>query len=97
MKIAIKKFGDMLTSRPAGKDAYAGFLPTLKNIGENEPVEIDFEDVGSLSPSWADEFLTPLLKQYGERLCLKTSQNLSVSTTIETLEETNGYKFKVCR
>jgi len=97
MKIIIKKFGDLLTSRPAGKDAYAGFLPTLKNLAKDEIVEVDFEGVNSLSPSWADEFLTPLLKQYSDRLCLKNTQNLSVLTTIETLEETNNYKLKICK
>lgn len=95
MKIAIKKFGDMLTSRPAGKDAYAGFLPTLKNVGEDETVEVDFDGVNSLSPSWADEFLTPLQAKYGNRIYLINTQNPPVKMTVETLEETNDIKFQI--
>ncbi|KKU06503.1 MAG: hypothetical protein UX09_C0050G0007 [Candidatus Uhrbacteria bacterium GW2011_GWE2_45_35] len=95
MKIQLKKFGEVLISRPTGKDAYNGFLPTLKNLSENENLEVDFEGVFSLSPSWADEFLTPMLQNFGNRLFLIKSQNPSVLTTIEILEETNNYKFQM--
>ncbi|HBR81060.1 MAG: hypothetical protein UW63_C0050G0004 [Candidatus Uhrbacteria bacterium GW2011_GWF2_44_350] len=95
MKIQLKKFGEVLISRPTGKDAYIGFLPTLKNLSENENLEVDFEGVFSLSPSWADEFLTPMLQNFGNRLFLIKSQNPSVLTTIEILEETNNYKFQM--
>lgn len=95
MKIQLEKFGSILTSRPAGKDAYAGFLSVLNTIADDETVEVDFNGVSSLSPSWGDEFLTPLLGKFGERLLLIHAKNLSVSMTIETLEETNGIKFQV--
>lgn len=95
MRIQLEKFGNTLTSRPAGKDAYTGFSSTLKNIPEGELVEVDFDGVSSLSPSWGDEFLTPLLERFGKLLFLKNTQNPSVSTTIETLEETNNYKFQI--
>lgn len=95
MRIQLEKFGSTLTSRPAGKDAYTGFSSVLNGATDDEIVEVDFSGVSSLSPSWGDEFLTPLLEKFRERLILINTQNLSVSTTIETLEETSGNKFQV--
>lgn len=93
MKIEIKKFGTLLTSRQLGKEALAAFEPSLKNIPENEEVLIDFDGAMTFSPSWGDEFLTPLAKRYGERLKLMKTDNPSVVATIETLEEANNFKF----
>lgn len=87
MLIEIKKFGDILVSRQAGREAFAAFLPTLKNIKEEEDVLVDFSSVNVLSPSWADEFLTPLLERFGDNLKLISSQNSSVKLTIQTIEE----------
>ncbi len=87
MTIELKKFGTTLSSRPAGKEAYASFLPSLKELSADEKIEIDFDGIGSLSPSWADEFLTPLRDQYLERLILLPTDNLSAKVTIQLLEE----------
>jgi len=65
MIIELKKFGQTLTSREEGREAFAAFKPTLNIISDRESVEIVFTDVNTLSPSWADEFLTPLFKQFG--------------------------------
>ena len=93
MKIEIKKFGSLLTSRQLGKEALAAFEPSLRNISENEEELIDFEGTMTFSPSWGDEFLTPLAKRYGERFKLMDSDNSSVIALIETLEEANNFKF----
>jgi len=93
MKIEIRKFGSLLTSRQAGKEALAAFEPSLKDVSENEEVLIDFEGTMTFSPSWGDEFLTPLAKRYGDRFKLMDSKNSSVIGTIETLEEANNFKF----
>jgi hypothetical protein len=95
MKIELKKFGEILISRPAGKDAYAGFLPILKKVSEGETVIVDCAGIQALSPSWADEFLTPLLEKFKKNFYLTNTQNPSVALTVETLEETNGYKFQI--
>ena len=93
MKIEIKKFGLLLTSRQLGKEALAAFEPSLKDVSENEDVLIDFDGTMTFSPSWGDEFLTPLAKRYGNRFKLMSSDNPSVVATIETLEEANNFKF----
>ncbi|MBU0530928.1 MAG: DUF4325 domain-containing protein [Candidatus Uhrbacteria bacterium] len=95
MIINITKFGSVLTSRQAGKEAYLAFTPTLEGVGEEEEIVIDFEGVAAFSPSWGDEFLTPLNKSFGGRLFLKNTENPSVSLTISTLEETTGLKYQI--
>lgn len=93
MIILMKKFGQVLTSRQSGKEAYSAFLPILSNIKNNNKIVIDFEGVNVLSPSWADEFLTPLLERFGKRLKLIPSQNASVKLTIKTIEDILGQHF----
>jgi hypothetical protein len=93
MKINIKKFGTTLTSRQAGKEAFLAFQPTLSNVGTNEPIEVDFEGVVTFSPSWGDEFLTPLQKEFDERLTLEHTANPSVQATLELLEQIHKVKF----
>ena len=93
MKIEIKKFGTLLTSRQSGKEALAAFEPSLKDISKDEEVLIDFDGTMTFSPSWGDEFLTPLAKRYGDRFKLMKTDNPSVVATIETLEEANNFKF----
>ena len=87
MRIALKKFGTTLTSRQAGSEALKAFQPQLRDVTADERVEIDFDGVLTLSPSWADEFLTPLINQFGQRLVLLPSDNLSVKATMHLLQE----------
>ena len=94
MTIYITKFGSVLTSRPSGKEAYAAFLPILAGAKKNEDVLVDFDGISTFSPSWGDEFLTPLQKKIGGRLTLKNLSNPSVALTISTLERINGTTFK---
>lgn len=94
MIINITKFGSVLISRQAGKEAYGAFLPTLAGLNDKEKILVDFDGVSSFSPSWGDEFLTPLQNQFEDRLTLKNITNPSVSLTITTLERMNGSKFK---
>lgn len=93
MIIELKKFGTTLTSREEGREASAAFKPSLKNIHDNEPVEIVFTGVNTFSPSWGDEFLAPLIKQFGSRLILIDTTNLSVDATLNMLEKIHNVKF----
>ena len=94
MRVELKKFGTTLISRQAGKEALAAFQSILAQAKPDEILEIDFEGVITFSPSWGDEFLTPLLNQFGDRLVLSPSDNPSVKITIELLEKTQNKKFK---
>jgi len=94
MTIELKKFGTTLISRQTGRESFLALQPSLKNIGKTDTIEIDFNGVLTFSPSWGDEFLTPLLESYGEKLVLKNTQNLSVQATIEILEKSIRKKFR---
>ena len=93
MTIQLTKFGTVLTSRQSGREAYAAFLPTLKQLPEDEDVQIEFEGLTSFSPSCGDEFLTPLQKKFGDRLTLLHLTNPSVALTLTMLEEIHRLTF----
>lgn len=95
MIIKLEKFGTTLLSRQAGKEAALACKLLLTDIKKNEGVEVDFEGVTTFSPSWGDEFLTPLLNNYKDRLILKLTGNPSVIGTIELLQTIHKKQFKV--
>lgn len=85
MIITLKKFGTTLVSRPSGKEAWLAFQPVLSEISADEEIVVDFGDVVVLTPSWADEFLTPLNKRFGNKVRLNNINNPSVSATLAIL------------
>ena len=85
MIINLKKFGTTLVSRPSGKEAYLAFAPTLRECKKDENINVDFEGVEVLTPSWADEFLTPLINLYGKKISLKNIDNPSVVESLKIL------------
>lgn len=88
MHIFINKFGATLVSRPAGKEAWAAFQPALREVLADETIEVDFEGVNVLTPSWADEFLTPLKQRY-KKVVLTNTKNSSVQATLKILEKSS--------
>lgn len=95
MIIFLKKFGTTLTSRQLGQEAFKAFSPNLKTVSKNERIEVDFSGVITFSPSWGDEFLTPLLERFGERVVLVNTDNSSVKATLELLRDLEGKIFKI--
>ncbi len=93
MTIELKKFGTTLTSRQTGREAFSALQPLLRDVKNDENIEIDFDGVLTFSPSWGDEFLTPLLNTYRGKLILKNTSNPSVQATLEMLEKITGKIF----
>lgn len=85
MIISLKKFGTTLISRSAGKEALLAFEPILRAVKNNEEIEMDFEGVVAIGPSWLDEFLTPIQKRY-KNIVLKNTENPSVKATLAILK-----------
>lgn len=81
-------------SRQAGKEALLALRPQLHELAPDGIIEIEFEGVTTFSPSWGDEFLTPLHEEYGDRLIVHPTENLSVRDTLELLEKMHGFAFK---
>ena len=86
MIIKLNKFGTTLVSRQTGREAWAAFQPALQTITPEENIEVSFDDVLTFSPSWADEFITPLKKEFGNRVVLRETSNPSVKATLDILE-----------
>lgn len=86
MKVKLKKFGEILTSRPSGKEAGLAIKAYFKPK-PHEKIELDFDGVLSVGPSWLDEVLTLLRKEYGRDrvICLPT-QNPSVIESIKIID-----------
>ncbi len=87
MKIEIKKFGKTLTSRDSGQEAYKAVQKQLEELKKDEELVLDFAGVNTFTPSWGDEFITPLHNLYKQRLVLIKSQNPSIAATLELLTE----------
>ncbi|MDO8516172.1 MAG: DUF4325 domain-containing protein [bacterium] len=95
MKLQLEKFGKTLISRELGSEAFKAFQTVLRELPKDEELEVDFSGVLTLSPSWADEFLSPLLNELNDRLVLLPSDNLSVHATLKILQEVNKRPFKM--
>ncbi len=90
MLIELKKFGEVLTSRPSGREAYLAMQAyTLKGLSKDEPIEIDFSGVKVLAPSWADEVITKIAEKF-KNVKLLNTENSSVAATLETLRKYSG-------
>jgi hypothetical protein len=85
MKIEVRKFGEILTSHSDGREAYLVSRAYLKPTAKNEVVELDFEGVKVLPPSWADEFISGLKSEYGDRLVLLPSSNPTVIASLQMI------------
>lgn len=90
MRLYIKKFGDKLVSRPSGREAFLAIQSYfIKDFKKDELIEIDFEGVKVLTPSWADEVVTKLAERF-KNIKLLNTENESVQATLETLREYSG-------
>ena len=85
MRLELKKFGTVLTSRPSGKEAYLAAKAYSLPKDRTEKIEVDFDGVEVLDPSWADEFITPLLVDFAGKVTLLSSSNASVKATLEII------------
>lgn len=92
MKVEIKKFGDILTSRSAGREAGLAIKAYFKPEA-GDRLELDFSGVLAMGPSWLDEVLTVLRETYGkERVICLPSDNASVSESLKIIETQHSGK-----
>lgn len=84
MRIELQKFGKLLISRPAGREAWLVAQAYLLSH-EDKNIEVDFSGVTVLTPSWAGEFLVPLKEKYPNGVTLLPYTNSSVRETVNFL------------
>ena len=88
MVIKISNFGDILMSRPAGREALLmAKAYILKETKKNDEIILDFDEVKVLAPSWADEFITGLQSEYSNALQYINTENPSVKASLKTVLE----------
>lgn len=88
MKLQIKKFGDRLISRPEGRDSALVIRNQFLNTSADKYIELDFEDIKILTPSWLDEVLQEIYKSHPkENVIFSNTTNASVKASIETVLE----------
>lgn len=86
MKLPVVTLGDILISRPAGKEAFLGAQAYIfKALNASEKIILDFADVKVLAPSWADEFITGIKKNYKNAIEYENTENPSVKASLETV------------
>lgn len=86
MNIAMYSFGDVLLSRPAGKEAFLGAKAYLFNdISQNESIILDFSGIKVLTPSWVDEFISGINSSYKNRIEYANTANPSVESSLRTV------------
>jgi len=93
MVIFLKKFGTTLNGRQFGRESFAAFESSLRDVKSDEKVTLDFEGVITFTPSWGDEFLGPLFNRFSERLVLSNTENASVQATLRLLRKIYGANF----
>lgn len=81
-----------MVSRPAGREAYLAMSAYLtKGLPKDEVIEIDFSDVKVLTPSWADEVITKIARDF-KNVKLVNTANPTVRATLKILSEYSGLK-----
>ena len=85
MIIEVKKFGEVLTSRPAGREAYLSAKAYILPKNANETIILDFNGVKVLAPSWADEFITKIIAEYPNKIEFLNTNNNSIKETLKIL------------
>jgi hypothetical protein len=86
MIIPVSKFGDILVSRPAGREHALIMRSSFRPTTAEEPIELDFAGVRVVAPSWLDEVLSALRDAYGDRVRCLPSTNASLLESLKTLE-----------
>ena len=96
MVVDMSAFGEMLMSRPAGREAIMGASAYIfDGIKSDESITLDFQNVKMLAPSWADEFITGLKAKLNNKIDFLNTDNPSVKASLKTvLEPIDVSKYK---
>lgn len=88
MIIEIKKFGKILNSRPAGREAVLRAKQIINGYASFEEIVIDMSGLDVLTPSFADEFYTGVKNLYPKSNIKVTGyeDNVVVKETLTSLD-----------
>jgi len=88
MKVDIINFGDVLISRPAGREAFLmAKAYVFREIKENDDIILDFNGIKVLTPSWADEFISGIKSEYSNNMQYLNTENPSVKASLKAIQQ----------
>ena len=86
MLVRMSNFGDILMSRPAGREAFLMARAYIfRETKENDDIILDFDEVKVLAPSWADEFISGIKSAYSNTIHYINTENPSVKASLKTV------------
>jgi len=59
----------------------------FKELKQNDSIVLDFNEVKVLAPSWAEEFITGIKKEYLNEIQFINTDNPSVMASLDTILE----------
>jgi Fe-S cluster assembly iron-binding protein IscA len=87
MIVNVNNFGDVLLSRPAGREAFLmAKAYVFKEIKNNDDIILDFNKIKVLTPSWADEFISGIKTEYANTVQYLNTENPSVKASLKAIE-----------
>jgi len=87
MIVDINNFGDILLSRPAGREAFLmAKAYVFKEIKNNDDIILDFDKIKVLTPAWADEFISGIKSAYTNTVQYLNTENPSVKASLKAIE-----------
>jgi len=91
MKIKLIDFGEVLSSRPEGRDAALSFFAYgIEKNNIPERILIEFKGVQLLTPSWLSEFVQTLKAKGIKVIDFEKSTNSSVKYSVEAIADEIG-------
>ena len=86
MIVNISNFGDILMSRPAGREAFLlAKAYVFKEIKRDDEIILDFDGIKVLAPSWADEFISGIKTDFSNNVQFINTENPSVKASLKTI------------
>ncbi len=87
MTLQMIKFGNILNSRPAGREAVLRAKQIVNGSNEPEGIILDFSGVEVLTPSFADEFVKGLKGIYSDKKITfeGITDNFVINDTLKSL------------
>ncbi len=86
MTLQVKKYGNILTSRPAGREAALSCMAYDLSADKAAGVTLDFTEVLVMTPSWLSEFVQTLKEKGVSSVEFLPSENPTVISSIEMID-----------
>ena len=88
MILEMKKFGEILNSRSAGREAVLRVKQIVNGSKDVDEIVLNFDKVEILSPSFADEFIKGIKNEYPDKqiIIAGTKNNSVIQSVIKQLE-----------